>query len=599
MTLLAIAAMDGVEKERRLATPELLRRALPFVAPHRTALLVIVSMSLASAGLGAFEPLVLKSIFDELGSGHAVPQLAALAAVLFALLVCKEGLAALLDRRIWRVRIAVHESITRATVDRLHALPLAYHRQEGVGAIIAKMDRGINGAVAAFSDVAFHMVPTLAYLVMSVVIMWRLEWRVTLLVCAFVPLPPLVGVRAAREQTARERTLMDRWTRLFARFNEVLSAIAVVKSFAVEEMEKRRFLSGVEEANEVVVRGVETDSRTTAAKNFAVILARISAVAVGGWLIARGELSLGGLVAFLGYLGGLFGPVQGLTGMMQAIQRGTVGLETIYSILDAKDPLRDAPDAIALPEVRGEVEFRGVVFGYRPDCRVVRGVDLRVRPGETVALVGPSGAGKTTLMALLQRQYDVDDGQVLIDGVDVRRLTQKSLREHIGVVPQDDALFSDSARANIGIGKPGASIDEIERAARDARAHEFIAALPDGYDTPLGYGATRLSAGQRQRIAIARALLKDPAILVLDEATSALDAESEALVQEATMRLKKGRTTFVIAHRLATITSADRIVVVRDGRIVEIGSHDDLVARSGHYALLVARQVRGLVEGGA
>jgi len=586
---------DDASPLRRASTGELLRKSMPFVAPYRAGLLAIFALALVGAALGAGEPLALGKVFDELGGARSLRRLGGLAAILAALLVSKELVSMYLDRTIWKVRIAVHESVTRATVDRLHTLPLSYHRKESVGGIMTKMDRGINGAVAAFSDVAFQMVPTIAYLVMAVVVMLRLDWRVTLLVCAFVPLPPLVSALAAPEQTQRERTLMERWTKLFARFNEVLSGIAVVKSFAMEDVEKRRFLEGVEDANAVVVRGVRTDSRVTAARNLVVVVARLSAIALGGWYVARGQLSVGSLVAFLAYLGALFGPVQGLSSMLQTLRRGHVALETVFSILDEQDSLGDPQDGIELASVRGEVEFRRVTFAYRPEHVVVRGIDLRVAPGETVALVGPSGSGKTTLMALLQRLYDPLAGQVLIDGIDVRRIRQRSLRHHIGVVLQDNVLFSDSVRDNIAIGRPGASDADVERAARDAHAHEFVSVLPEGYATRVGERGALLSTGQRQRIAIARALLKDPAILILDEATSALDAESEALVQDAMARLEQGRTTFVVAHRLATVTSADRILVFRHGEIVESGSHEELVARGGYYASLVERQTRGLL----
>jgi ATP-binding cassette subfamily B protein len=557
-------------------------------------LVAIFALALFSASLSASEPLVLKCIFDELGTSHSARRLVLLAGLLSALLVWRELVVIQLDRRIWRVRIAVHETLTRATIERLHALPLSYHTNESVGGIMAKMDRGINGAVAAFSDVAFQMIPTIAYLAMSIVVMARLDWRVTLVVCVFVPVPPIVNARAATEQTERERSLIKRWTSIFGRFHEVLSGIAVVKSFAMEDIEKRRFLAGVGDANAVVVRGVATDSRTAAVKNIAVVVARLSAIACGGFYVARGELSLGSLVAFLGYLGALFGPVQGLAGMMQTFRRGTVGLEIVFSILDTQDSLGDAPDAVELHRVRGEVEFRRVSFGYRPGCVVVRGIDLQVAAGETVGLVGASGSGKTTLMALLQRLYDPTTGQVLIDGLDLRSIRQRSLREHIGVVLQDNMLFSDSVRDNIAFGRPGAGRKAIERAARHAHAHDFIVQLPHGYDTPVGDRGAQLSTGQRQRIAIARALLKDPPILVLDEATSALDAESEALIQDALSRLQQGRTTFVIAHRLATVIRTDRILVFHQGHIVESGTHRELLSKDGYYKSLVRRQTRGL-----
>jgi ATP-binding cassette subfamily B protein len=566
------------------------------VSPHARALVAIVAMTIFAAGLSASEPLVLKALFDGLGARQTLRTLAALAGLLSAVLLTKEVVGLHLDRSIWRVRIAVHEALTRSTVERLHDLSLSYHKRESVGGTMAKMDRGINGAVSAFSDVAFQMLPTLVYLAMSLAVMVRLDVRVTLLACAFVPLPPAVSAWAAREQTERERSLMKRWTGLFARLNEVLSGIAVVKSFAMEDIEKRRFLAGIREANEIVVRGVESDSRVAAARNTAVVLARLSALALGGLYVARGELSLGALVAFLGYLGALFGPVQGLAGMVQTLRRGVVGLETVFSILDAREDCADARGAVALHGVRGNVEFRHVSFGYRPGRPVLQGIDFAVEAGQTVALVGPSGSGKTTLMALLQRLYDPDAGQIRIDGVDIARITQRSLREVIGIVLQDDVLFSDSVRDNIAFGRPGAPLWAIERAARDAHAHDFIAALPEGYDTRVGDRGAVLSTGQRQRIAIARALLKNPRILILDEATSALDAESEALVQDAMTRLEQGRTTFIIAHRLATVTGADRILVFGHGRIVESGTHEELVTFGGRYASLVRRQTRGLLE---
>jgi ATP-binding cassette subfamily B protein len=281
------------------------------------------------------------------------------------------------------------------------------------------------------------------------------------------------------------------------------------------------------------------------------------------------------------------------------LRRAAVSVEAVLSILEAQDSLGDAPGAHEAEGILGEVEFDAVSFGYRPERSILKDVSLSVRAGEMVALVGPSGTGKSTLMSLLQRLYDPSAGSIRIDGRDIREFKQRSLRFQIGVVLQEGSLFSDSVRDNIAFGKPHATQEEIEAAARAANAHEFIVKLPQGYDTPVGERGSKLSGGERQRIAIARALLKDAPILVLDEATSALDAESEELVQSALARLSAGRTTFVIAHRLSTVTSADRIVVMRDGGIEAIGDHELLMRQNGYYAGLVKRQLRGLAADAA
>jgi ATP-binding cassette, subfamily B, bacterial len=413
---------------------------------------------------------------------------------------------------------------------------------------------------------------------------------------AFAPLPALIARFAAPMQARRERTLLERWVRIYSRFNEVLSGIVTVKSFTMEDAEKRRFLDEVNSANEVVVRGVGVDSGVGAAQNLVQIAARVAALVAGGVLAMRGEITLGTLVAFLGYVAGLFGPVLGLSGVYKTLNTARVSVEEVYGILDAHDHLGDAPDARDVVGLRGDVEWSAVQFGYdAAGPLLLEGIDLKVRAGERVAIVGPSGSGKSTLVALVQRFYDPTDGVVRVDGIDVRKLKQTSLRKQIGVVFQDSLLFNESVRANIAYGRPGASRAEIEEAARAANAHDFIVRLPDGYDTVVGERGSRLSVGERQRIAIARTLLKAPAILILDEPTSALDAESEHLVQQALERVARGRTTLLIAHRLSTVVDADRIVVLRQGRLVEEGTHLDLLARRGYYASLVEKQARGLL----
>lgn len=563
--------------------------------PSLTSVISMVALTLAAAVASALEPLLLRLVIDDLSAGGSFRLVLYGAAGLLGVALVREGLTALSNWLAWRTRLQVHQALLDQTVGRLHTLPVGFHRDHGVGALMTRLDRGIQGFLSAVTEITCNILPSLVYLVIAIGIMLKLDYRLALLVLAFAPLPAALAARAAPEQTRRERSLLDRWTKIYSRFNEVLSGIVTVRSYAMEDAEKRRFLGGVQEANGLVLRGVKIDSRITAQQGLVVALARISAIALGGYLILRGEGTVGTLVAFLGYLTGLFGPVQGLTSVYRTIRKASVSIDDVFSILDEQDNLGDAPDAREVHHLAGSVRFEGVSFAYRADQPpILDGLTLDVQPGERVALVGPSGSGKSTTMALLQRFYDPSEGAILLDGCDLRSLKQASVRRQIGVVLQDGILFDDTVRANIAYGRPEAPFADVVSAAKAANAHEFIQRLPRGYDTLVGERGGRLSGGERQRISIARALLKDPPILILDEATSALDAESEELVQEALDRLVRGRTTFVIAHRLATVVGADRIVVLRDGRIAEAGRHEELLRRRGYYASLVQKQLKGL-----
>ncbi|MBA3445969.1 MAG: ABC transporter ATP-binding protein [Gemmatimonadales bacterium] len=574
---------------------QLAKRSLQFVRPYRGDLKGVLSLALLLAALSAIDPLLMKYLFDALEHGTGVATLGMIMCGLIVLELVRAGLQAWLGVLSWDVRLGVDYTMREHIMSKLNSLPMSFHQGETIGATMNRINQGITGCVTAFCETAFNLLPTLLYLVLSVSAMLRMEWRLAVAVIVFAPIPALIGAWAAPEQMHRERRLVERWNSIYGRFNEVLAGMMTVKGFAMEEEEKRRFMEGVRQGNEVVRRGVRTDNLTGTLRTLAATAARLTALAVGGYMISRGEMTVGTLLAFLGYIGGLFGPVQGLTNTYQTLRKATVSLEAIFGILDAEDLVADSPGASDVPPLRGEVEFQRVSFAYQPGSAVLRDISLTARPGETIALIGPSGSGKTTLVALLQRFYRVTDGSIMVDGVDIRRMTQRSLRSQIGVVFQDAHLFNDTVRANIAYGRPTASQGEVEAAAKAAHAHEFIMELPEGYDTVLRERGSRLSGGQRQRIAIARALLKNPPILILDEATSALDSESEYLIQCALKTLLRGRTALVIAHRLSTVRDADRIVVIKDGAIAEAGDHTELLARGGYYASLVARQARGFL----
>jgi ATP-binding cassette subfamily B protein len=583
-----------------------LRQAMPWLAGFERRIAAVLVLAFLLAAATAAAPLAVMRLVDALGlvavaqaAGPVAIAPAAARAILLALALValaeltQVWLSRLLEARSWRVRLALDFALRERVTARLHQLPLTYHQQQTVGGTISRVNTSINGFVAAVVELAFKVLPALAYLLMALAALLQLDWRLALAVCVFAPLPAVIGMRAAPEQTRRDRALLAHWSETFGRWTEVLAGIRTVKGFAMEQAEERRFLAAVAQGNDRVTRGARRDARTTSMQGLSAAGARLSVAALGAWLVLRGHGTVGTLVAALQYVGGLFTPIQGLTNAYATVRRARVSLESVAAILDAPDPVADAPGARDLVVTRGAVAFDGVSFDYGDGRPVLHEVSLAIAPGETVALVGPSGCGKTTLVSLLERLHAPTSGRVSVDGVDVRDCTQRSLRSQVGTVMQDVHLFNDTILANICYGTPGATREDAEAAARAANAHDFIALLPAGYDTVVGERGAGLSGGQKQRLAIARALLKNPPILVLDEATSALDNESEALVQAALRRLTRGRTTLVVAHRLSTVVDADRIVVLRGGRVEATGTHTELLAQGGYYAQLFARHARG------
>jgi ATP-binding cassette, subfamily B, bacterial len=588
----------NTSKRKPSATAGLLRRfyeATRFAFPQRGAVLLILVLMLLVAVIGAVEPLVTKWLIDALTSKQPGAVLLWGIGLLAACAIVREIIEGIANWLTWRTRIGVQYALLESTIGKLHTMPIRLQRSEGIGALMTRLDRSIQGFTAAVTLILFSILPSAVFMIIAGAIMLQLDWRLALVVLAFSPIPALIAAFAGPEQAERERSLLDRWSRIYSRFNEVLSAITVVRSFAMEQAEKTRFLRAVARANRTVIRGVATDARYASAANLSAALARITAICVGGWLVLKDELTIGTVVAFLGYVSALFGPVQSLSGVYSSVRRASVFLNEIFSMLELQEQLDDSASAVEVTHIKGAVYFHDVHFRYEDAHRpLLAGISLHVAEGHTVAILGPSGSGKSTLMAMLMRFYDPLQGNIYIDGRDLRTIKLASLRRHIGVVLQDPMLFNDSVRANIVYGRPNATAAQVEAAAKAAYAHTFIERLPRGYDTVVGERGSFLSVGERQRITIARAILKDPRILVLDEPTSALDAEAEEAVQAGITALTRGRTTFVIAHRLSTVVSADQIVVLKDGKILEQGTHGELMRQGAYYAGLVRCQQRGL-----
>jgi len=570
-----------------------------FAAPNARRIGLTLVLSLAVAIASAYEPLLLKRVVDRLGGASAAGVSGAMARQ--ALVAVVTLFAAVLTGRIlgaaWvststcAVRLNMEYQVRSRVAAKLSVLSSRTHGEIGTGGLRYAIDESAPQSARAFSDIVFRLFPTIAYVVVAAWGMTRLDGAISAAVLCLAPIPALVALVAKRAQTRRDRMLHGFWMRIWGGYTEMLNGMGTVRAFGMERVEERRLMRRMKWAFASIQRGVHVDARVTVAAGLAELAARVVVLTLGGFLVVRGELTIGSLLAFLGYVGGVFAPIQQMVDLYPTARKAGVALESVFTVLDAEEEAPDIAEAAPCAPIRGQVTFENVCFGYREHQRALDHFDVVVNPGETVALVGPSGSGKSTVFRMLQRVHNPSSGRVLIDGADLRALQIATVRQQFGVVPQDVVLFNDSVAANISYGRPTAKRGEVMAAAMAANAHEFIMRLPHGYDTRVGEGGRGLSGGQRQRIAIARAFLVDPAVLLFDEATAALDTESEEAVQQALHAFRRGRTTFIIAHRLNTVRDADRILVVSDGRIVGDGKHDALVASCPEYARLVRHQL--------
>jgi len=587
--------------------------------PHRARILLSLVCAILASALNAVSVASLQPVFDGLfgqGIGVSLPPaivrllgdlparitayaqtnrlgvLTFVVAFVMVVFLLKGALSIVDGYQMKWVAERVQADLRQEIYSHIHSMSLSYFTRTSTGEIMTRTttDVGlVGGSVTDLFRNAFREPLNMAGLIG---LLFLINWKLALISLVVFPAALYPIIQFGRKMRKRAGQVLQRYTELNTLLQETISGIRIVKAFAMEDYERGRFRDHNERVFRALMRISLVDCLTHPVMETLGAIGVVLAVWVGGYLVIAGELTPGGFVAFLGALGSLYQPIKRLSQVNNNVQQGVAGLTRIYRLLDTQPDVAEAPGATALPTIQDRIDFVGVHFAYDMDQPILTDVSLSAKLGELVAIVGPSGAGKTTLVNLIPRFYDPSRGTVRIDGVDVREVTLHSLRAQMGIVTQETILFDDTIANNIAYGRSDIDPSRIEEAARLANAHEFITALPEGYRTRIGERGVRLSGGQRQRLAIARAILKDPPILILDEATSSLDAESERVVQEALDRVMEHRTTFVIAHRLSTILRADKILVLKDGTIVETGTHASLLARPGIYAQLYETQLK-------
>ena len=495
-------------------------------------------------------------------------------------------------RQVGSIGQSILASMRERIFERLLRLPLRYFDRRPVGDLMSRVTNDVDTLNQLLSQGFTQLLGSFFSLTGIVVAMLVLDWRLALVCFTIVPVMLLTNVFFARRARRAFRTTRETVGDVTAGLQEEIVGIREAQAFNRTEANIERFRERNAANRAANVQAVAITSAFAPAIDVLSTLAIALVIGYGGYLVVTGTLTVGLLTAFLIYVQQFFRPIQLASQVYTQAQAALAGAERIYNVLDEEPEPPDPPGTTKLEDVEGRIEFENVTFAYEPGRPVLHSISFNIDPGQTVALVGPTGAGKTTIANLIPRFYDVSAGSVRVGGRDVREVERRSLRERIATVLQEPFLFSGTVAENIGYGRSGATWEEIEGAARAVSAHSFIAALPDGYDTPLGTGGGSLSQGQRQLVSFARAVLADPRILILDEATSNVDTRTEALIQEALGTLLKGRTSVVIAHRLSTIRNADLILVIEEGRIAERGTHGSLLAAGGLYADLYRRQFR-------
>ena len=561
-------------------------RLLAYIKPYKKRLAAAVVCIIMAAGANLYLPWIIKDMIDDVLMSKDMLMLNLIAAgilvVMFTRGVFYYGQSYLVSYVGQRVIIDVRSVLFR----KFQKMPLSYYDRQQTGTVMSYITNDVSAMQSAIVDNLIELVTESSILIGSLAMMIYLDWKLSLLTLMTIPLVGFAMKIFGRKLKRSSTVIQERAAEITSLLQESISAIRVVKSFVRETYEIRRF----EEQNwrnfQAAMKNVKLTSLLTPTVEFLAAIAVTFIVWFGGYEVVNEVITAGELVAFLTYAVNLANPVKRLSRVYAAIQKAMAAADRVFEVMDLDEKITDVPGAKPLPPIKGQVEFKDITFSYKEGQPALQHISLKAEPGQMIALVGPSGSGKSTIANLIPRFYDVDSGTISIDGHDIRQVTADSLREQIGLVPQETMLFSTTVMENIRYGRLDATDEEVVEAARAANAEEFIKDLPEGYDTKLGERGLNLSGGQRQRLAIARAILKNPGVLILDEATSALDTESEKIVQDALDKLMVGRTSFVIAHRLSTIFNADQIFVVENGHLREHGTHEELLAAGGLYSNL-------------
>lgn len=569
---------------------QVILRLSSFLKPYAWQMVGAAVLMLISSGAGILAPYITKIAIDEdIATGNIdglIQTCIFLAIVLGSVYVS----SALRDYLLSWIGQRVLNTLRTRLFNHLQALSVAYHDKNIIGVTISRVVNDVSVINDLLSQGLITMLGDSVLLIGTVVAMLLLEPRLALLTFSVLPLMLLATILFSRRARVAFRQTREKLGAVVGDLAENISGMRVIQAFAQEETTQGRFRQINSDNRDVNIKAMSLSFMFMPAVDVLSVTAICIVMWAGGLMVTQGDMTIGVVVAFLAYVGRFFDPIRDLSQLYTTLQSATAGGERVLELLDHRPAVEDARHAVELPPIQGRIELRDVSFEYLVGREILHGVTMTIEPGETIAVVGPTGAGKTSIANLVARFYDVTQGAVLIDGIDIREVTQTSLHRQMGIVPQDPFLFAGTIIDNIRFGQQDATLDEAIAAAKLANAHDFISALPDGYDTRILEGGVNLSVGQRQLVCIARAVMVNPRILIMDEATSSVDTVTEGLIQAALDRLFKGRTSIVIAHRLSTVRNASRIYVIADGRIAEMGTHEELLSAAGIYRDLYEKQ---------